>query len=97
MCYPLSSCARLHLGEAFVIKGSPRVERDFIYIDDVCDVFETSLDWRGETVAMNLCAGRANTLYELAETILTILGENVGLWRMRYAKAWRRVAQPTPR
>jgi nucleoside-diphosphate-sugar epimerase len=62
-------------GEAFVIKGSPRVERDFIYIDDVCDIFETSLDWRGETIAMNLCAGRANTLYELAETILAILGD----------------------
>ena len=51
------------------------MERDFIYIDDACDVFETSLDWRGKTVAMNLCTGRTNTLYELAETILAILGD----------------------
>jgi len=61
--------------DAFVIKGSPKIERDFIFIDDVCEIFEISLGWVGKTAAMNLCAGRTNTLHELAETILSILGE----------------------
>ncbi len=62
-------------GNSFVIKGSPSVQRDFIYVDDVCDVLETSLGWVGRTAAMNLCTGRTNTLYELAETILALLGD----------------------
>jgi UDP-glucose 4-epimerase len=61
--------------DSFVIKGSPRVERDFVYIDDVCETFEASLGWVGKTAALNLCAGRTTTLYELAETILAILGD----------------------
>ena len=62
-------------GDEFVIKGNPYVERDFIYIDDVCDVFERSLAWRGENIAMNLCSGRTNTLYQLAEEALRVLGD----------------------
>jgi nucleoside-diphosphate-sugar epimerase len=62
-------------GDAFVIKGSPDVRRDFIYVGDVCEVFESSLAWRGSTAAMNLCAGRTHTLYELAQTILRLTGD----------------------
>ncbi len=62
-------------GDSFVIQGSPKVERDFVFIDDVCEAFETSLDWAGKTAAMNLCSGRTNTLYELAQTILAILDD----------------------
>lgn len=62
-------------GDSFVIKGSPEVRRDFIYVGDVCDVFATSLQWREKTTAMNLCAGRTHTLYELAETILRLTGD----------------------
>lgn len=65
----------LEPGESFVIKGSPAVQRDFVYIEDVCDVFEASLSWRGDTAAMNLCTGRTNTLLELAQTILAIRGD----------------------
>lgn len=60
---------------SFAIKGSPKVERDFVYVDDVCEIFETSLGWIGKTAAMNLCAGCTTTLYEVAETILTVLGD----------------------
>lgn len=62
--------------DSFVIKGSPEVRRDFIYVDDVCDVFETSLGWRETTAAMNLCTGGTSTLYELAQTILRLTGDN---------------------
>lgn len=61
--------------DSFVIKGSPEVRRDFIYVRDVCEVFETSLGWRETTTAMNLCTGRTNTLYELAQTILQLSGD----------------------
>jgi nucleoside-diphosphate-sugar epimerase len=62
-------------GDSFVIEGSPSIRRDFIYVEDVCDVFETSLGWRGRNAAMNLCTGRTHTLRELAETILAIRGD----------------------
>ena len=61
--------------DSFVIKGSPAVRRDFIYVGDVCDAFETSLRWRETTTAMNLCTGCTHTLYELAETILKLIGD----------------------
>jgi nucleoside-diphosphate-sugar epimerase len=61
--------------DSFVIKGSPEVRRDFIYVADVCEVFEASLGWRETTTAMNLCTGHTNTLHELAETILRITGD----------------------
>lgn len=62
-------------GDSFVIKGSPAVRRDFVFVEDVCDVFEASLGWRGETKAMNLCSGRTHTLLELAQTILSLIGD----------------------
>lgn len=61
--------------DSFVIKGSPEVRRDFIYVRDVCEVFEASLGWRETTTAMNLCTGRTNTLHELAQTILRLRGD----------------------
>lgn len=62
-------------GDSFVIKGSLAVRRDFVFVEDVCDVFEASLVWRGETKAMNLCSGRTHTLLELAQTILSLIGD----------------------
>jgi nucleoside-diphosphate-sugar epimerase len=62
-------------GEAFTIKGNPNVERDFIYIDDVCEVFEKTLEWRETSMAMNLCSGRTNTLLELAQEALKARGD----------------------
>jgi nucleoside-diphosphate-sugar epimerase len=61
--------------DSFVIKGSPSVRRDFIYVRDVCEIFEASLAWREMTTAMNLCTGGTHTLRELAETILTLIGD----------------------
>ena len=74
-CFACFCHAGADASNSFVIKGSPLVERDFIYVDDVCSVFETSLEWKGKTTAMNLCAGRVVTLYELAETIFAVLGD----------------------
>jgi nucleoside-diphosphate-sugar epimerase len=65
----------LTTADSFVIKGAPTVRRDFIYVGDVCEVFEASLAWRERTMAMNLCAGRTHTLYELAETILKLVSD----------------------
>ena len=57
------------------IFGDGGQTRDFIYVGDVCDAFETSLRWRETTTAMNLCTGCTHTLYELAETILKLIGD----------------------
>lgn len=58
----------------FEIKGNPDIERDFIYVSDVCEIFEASLAWRGRTDAMNLCTGRTTSLRDLARTILKLIG-----------------------
>ena len=34
-----------------------------------------SLEWKGNTTAMNLCAGRVVTLDQLAETIFAVSGD----------------------
>lgn len=66
----------LEPAERFEIKGSPLVERDFIFIDDVTDVFERSLEVRGENDSFNLCCGTSITLHELARRILFVAGIN---------------------
>jgi nucleoside-diphosphate-sugar epimerase len=60
----------------FEIKGNPDVERDFVYVSDVCEVFESSFARRGETNALNLCTGQTTSLRELALTILRLAGED---------------------
>jgi nucleoside-diphosphate-sugar epimerase len=59
----------------FEIKGNPDVERDFIYVSDVCEIFESSFARRGETGALNLCTGQTTSLRDLALTILRLTGE----------------------
>ncbi len=61
-------------GERFTIKGNPLVERDFIYVGDVVDVFARSLAIRETSDALNLCRGETTTLLDLARTILEVAG-----------------------
>ncbi len=75
--------ARAGPGERFTIKGNPLVERDFIYVGDVVDVFARSLAIRETSDALNLCRGETTTLLDLARTILEVGG--------------RRPARPRPR
>lgn len=63
-------------GERFEIKGNPLVERDFIYVGDVVDVFARSLEMRETSDALNLCRGETTTLLDLAQTILEVAGEH---------------------
>lgn len=60
----------------FEIKGNPGVERDFIYVDDVCDIFERSFGRHGESFALNLCTGETTSLRALAMAILALTGED---------------------
>ena len=63
-------------GATFEIKGDPDVERDFIFVSDVCRTFERSLALRGQTDAFNLCTGQTTSLRELATTILRLSGQS---------------------
>lgn len=63
-------------GEVFAMRGDPYVERDFIFVDDVTDVFSQSLDWRGRHEAFNLCRGETTTLLDLAREILEATGSD---------------------
>lgn len=63
-------------GDTFGMRGDPYVERDFIWVGDVVDVFLKSLDWRGRSEAFNLCTGETVTLLHLAETILRLAGSD---------------------
>lgn len=65
----------LQAGANFEIKGNPDVERDFIYVSDICEIFLASLAWRGQTEAMNLCTGRTTSLRDLATTIFKLVGD----------------------
>ena len=63
-------------GEVFRLHGDPHVERDFVFIDDVIDVFERSVAWRGRNDAFNLCLGRTTTLLDLAKAVLAAVGSD---------------------
>lgn len=60
--------------EVFAMKGDPYVERDFIWVGDVVEVFLKSLDWRGRSGRYNLCTGETVTLLHLAETLVRLTG-----------------------
>ena len=64
----------LEPGDRFALRGDPYVERDFIYVQDVVEVFEKSLAWRGRNDAFNLCRGETTTLYDLAHAVLRAAG-----------------------
>lgn len=66
----------LQPGDAFVIKGDPLVERDFIFVDDVTSAMAATLDWRGRSETFNLCRGETTTLLSLAEAILAVSGSD---------------------
>ena len=57
---------------AFVLRGNPNVERDFVYAGDVVSVFARSLEWRGVNDRLNLCSGSTTTLLTLAQEILRL-------------------------
>lgn len=59
----------------FMIRGNSMVERDFIAVADVCDVFEKSLGIHGRHAAINLCRGQTSSLLELAQSILLLTNE----------------------
>ncbi len=59
----------------FEIKGDPNAERDFIFVSDICDIFEASLVMRGQTDAINLCTGQTTSLRDLAAAILRLTGD----------------------
>lgn len=63
-----------------IIKGSPDRYRDFIYIDDVVDVFVQSIqDKRTYKDVFNIGTGKMTTIKELLETMCPILPFEVKL------------------
>jgi len=62
--------------DPFTIRGNPDASRDFIFVKDVCRVFEKSLYCRETGGSYNLGSGRNTTIIELAQTILSLLGRS---------------------
>jgi nucleoside-diphosphate-sugar epimerase len=58
----------------FAVRGNPEASRDFIYIDDVCEIFRRSLAWRRRSGAYNLGSGSNTSVRELAEMVLALTG-----------------------
>jgi nucleoside-diphosphate-sugar epimerase len=60
----------------FTIHGNPDASRDFIFVKGVCRVFEKSLNCRETGGSYNLGSGRNTTIFELAQTVLGLLGRS---------------------
>jgi nucleoside-diphosphate-sugar epimerase len=58
----------------FTVRGNPEATRDFVYVGDVCEIFQRSLGWRGRNEAYNLGSGENTSARALAETILKLAG-----------------------
>lgn len=61
------------------LRGNAAAARDFIFVEDVCSVFERSLALRGVNEIYNLASGVNTTIRDLALAILRILGTRRGL------------------
>ena len=64
----------LDASPVFPIRGNPLVERDFVFVGDVAEIFLRSLCWRGRNEAYNLATGETSTLEALANTVMRIAG-----------------------
>ncbi len=62
-----------------VVKGNPDATRDFIFVGDICQVVEDSLELRGVKQTYNLGSGRNATIRELAQAIIDCIDPNQGL------------------
>jgi len=60
------------------VRGSGDRFRDFIYIDDVVDVFMHSLDARASGKIYNVCTGVKTYVWELLDGIVQAFGKPVG-------------------
>lgn len=60
----------------FEVLGNPDAERDFIFSEDVADVFLRSMEWQGRNDVFNLCSGRTTSMRTLAETALQAAGSD---------------------
>lgn len=60
------------------VRGSADRFRDFIYIDDVVDVFLHSLDARASGKIYNVCTGVKTHVWELLDGIVQAFGKPVG-------------------
>lgn len=58
----------------FGVRGSPSATRDFVFVDDVCGIFERSLKWRGRQEVYNLGSGEDTSIATLARTVLDLVG-----------------------
>lgn len=58
----------------FTVRGNPEASRDFIYVDDVCEVFRRSLTWRGRSGVYNLGSGTNTSVRQLAAAVLDLTG-----------------------
>jgi nucleoside-diphosphate-sugar epimerase len=56
------------------LRGNADAARDFIFAEDVCSVFERSLNLRGVNAIYNLASGVDTTIRDLARAILLVLG-----------------------
>ena len=66
-------------GESLVIYGDGLQTRDFIYVSDVAQAILTLLRNRHAKGVFNIGFGRAVTIRDLAETVLRLVGKDLGI------------------
>lgn len=64
----------LDANPVFPIRGNPQVERDFVYVGDVAELFVRTLGWRERNAVYNIATGETTTLKTLAETVMGVAG-----------------------
>ena len=62
------------------INGDGNQERDFVYVDDVVEALNKSIDWKGkpgEVQILNICSGEAVSLNQLIDEIEKLVGKKL--------------------
>ena len=66
--------AKIHVDSKFVVWGSGKVMREFLYVDEMADACVFLMEHGIETGMYNIGSGVDVTIHELAETVMQVIG-----------------------
>lgn len=70
---------KIKTGQQIVIDGDGTQSRDFIFIQDVINAFEDTLNYQGSSLLVNICSGQEVKIINLVRKIESIFGKKANI------------------
>lgn len=66
---------KINKGEEITITGDGKQSRDFIFINDIVRAFVNVLNYRGNSLLINICSGKETRIIDVVKKIESLLGK----------------------